>query len=152
MCRSAWTRYFYLQSAASQRFNTSTNRKRLNHVSLSSLTQLPYRKEIIVWTWSPVRLQYSLCMIWSSRSGYNGEFCLLGYNTLLAAFFTLFFCLVYSWALKMEVTYSSETSIFTGLHGVISQQRELFMKIRSTVRSWFHAYTQTDGPTEQSVQ
>jgi hypothetical protein len=37
-------------------------------------------------------------------------------------------CLAYSSTLKMDVTSSSETSAFNGLHGVISQKIELCRK------------------------
>jgi hypothetical protein len=45
-------------------------------------------------------------------------------------FFTLVSCLAYSSILKMETTCSSETSIyFNGLHGVISQKKQLFKAV-----------------------
>jgi hypothetical protein len=45
----------------------------------------------------------------------------------------LVFCSVYSSTLKMEAIYSSETSTFNGLHGLISQKIVLFLSVNDNV-------------------
>jgi hypothetical protein len=69
-----------------------------------------------------------------------GETCL---QSLLATCFTLASGLAYSSTLKMEATYSSETSIdFQDVHGVISQKIDLFLTTAvRTSNPIYHIYS-----------